>query len=152
MAGASVFYLQAITRISQSGWKTRGLCGTGRSRSPPFPYGYVRAEATDGLWRLGDQSVVIPSFAGDGMSIALHSARLAGEQFLSGGNADDYQRCLRRHAAGPVRLATTLIADHGAALGPGDSRRGKPAGAVRLLQATVGGTRLEMAGYRRPGQ
>jgi flavin-dependent dehydrogenase len=39
-----------------------------------IPYGYVR-EASDGLWALGDQAAVIPSFTGDGMSIALHSGR-----------------------------------------------------------------------------
>jgi flavin-dependent dehydrogenase len=37
-----------------------------------IPYGYVRA-SSDGVWALGDQAAVIPSFTGDGMSIALHS-------------------------------------------------------------------------------
>lgn len=39
-----------------------------------IPYGYVCA-AADGIGRLGDQAAVIPSFSGDGISIALHSAR-----------------------------------------------------------------------------
>lgn len=72
-----------------------------------LPYGYVRTGG-DGPWRLGDQAVVIPSFAGDGMSIALHSARLAAERYLAGGTADDYQRTLAHDVAGQVRRATLL--------------------------------------------
>jgi flavin-dependent dehydrogenase len=72
-----------------------------------LPYGYVRSCA-DGPWRLGDQAAVIPSFAGDGMSIALHSARLAAEHYLAGRTADDYQRALARDVAGQVRRATVL--------------------------------------------
>ena len=35
-----------------------------------LPHGYVAWQSA-GLWRLGDQAAVIPSFSGDGMSIAL---------------------------------------------------------------------------------
>ena len=58
-----------------------------------IPYGHVQRK-NDGLWRLGDQGAVIPSFAGEGMSIAMHSSRLAAEVVLSGGTAEDYQRRL----------------------------------------------------------
>ncbi|HSO32744.1 MAG TPA: FAD-dependent monooxygenase [Labilithrix sp.] len=72
-----------------------------------IPYGYVRHHA-DGPWRLGDQAAVIPSFSGDGMSIALHSAELAATTYLEGGDADAYQRRLARDVSGQVRLATLL--------------------------------------------
>jgi flavin-dependent dehydrogenase len=106
-----------------------------------IPYGHVRRRGQDGLWRLGDQSAVIPSFAGDGMSIALHSARLAADHFLAGANADDYQRALCRHARSPVRLATLLsqimVRPWGQTVLAGASRL-----LPHLVQATVGGTRL----------
>jgi flavin-dependent dehydrogenase len=73
-----------------------------------IPYGYLRRDAPDGLWRLGDQAAVIPSFSGDGISIALHSAHLAAEHFLAGGKADEYQRNLHAQLSGPVKAATVV--------------------------------------------
>jgi flavin-dependent dehydrogenase len=72
-----------------------------------IPYGYVR-QTSDGLWRLGDQAAVIPSFSGDGMSLALHGAELAASTFLQGGSADDYQRQLASDVTGQMVLATAL--------------------------------------------
>lgn len=72
-----------------------------------IPYGHVQLRA-DGLWRLGDQAAVIPSFSGDGMSIALHSAQLAAATYLVGGGADAYQRRLARDVTGQVLLATVV--------------------------------------------
>jgi menaquinone-9 beta-reductase len=72
-----------------------------------IPYGYVRQTA-DGLWRLGDQAAVIPSFAGDGMSIALHSARLAARYYLDGASVGAYQRRMARDVGTAVRCATLL--------------------------------------------
>jgi flavin-dependent dehydrogenase len=72
-----------------------------------IPYGYVRRDS-DGLWRLGDQAAVIPSFSGDGMSIALHSARLAATTVLRGGSADEYQRQLAHDLTAQLAVATTL--------------------------------------------
>jgi flavin-dependent dehydrogenase len=73
-----------------------------------IPYGYVRARGDDGLWRLGDQAAVIPSLAGEGMSIALHSARLAAEVFLAGGDSQTYQQALARDVGRQVGRATWL--------------------------------------------
>ncbi|HET8637810.1 MAG TPA: FAD-dependent oxidoreductase, partial [Acidobacteriaceae bacterium] len=73
-----------------------------------IPYGYLRRDSPDGLWRLGDQAAVIPSFSGDGISIALHSAHLAAEHFLAGGSADEYQRNLHSQLSGPVKAATVV--------------------------------------------
>ena len=74
-----------------------------------IPYGHVqrRAEERD-LWRLGDQAAVIPSFSGDGMSIALHSAELAASLYLGGSSADAYQRRLARDVRGQVVFSTVL--------------------------------------------
>jgi flavin-dependent dehydrogenase len=74
------------------------------------PYGYVHegAEALPGVFRLGDQAAVIPSFCGDGMSIALHTAHLAARTVLRGGDAAEYHAAVRRDVARPVRLAAGL--------------------------------------------
>jgi flavin-dependent dehydrogenase len=72
-----------------------------------IPYGHVQRHAA-GPWRLGDQAAVIPSFSGDGMSIALHSAELASSIYLSGGSAESYQRRLARDVRAQVFLATIL--------------------------------------------
>ena len=48
------------------------------------PYGFVRKEAADtDLYCVGDQLAVIPSLTGDGMAIAMMSARRAAEHILS---------------------------------------------------------------------
>jgi menaquinone-9 beta-reductase len=70
----------------------------------PIPYGYV-AQRPSGLWRLGDQAAVIPSFTGDGMSIALHSGALAAQLALERKSADHYQRELCSHLRRTMRLS-----------------------------------------------
>jgi flavin-dependent dehydrogenase len=72
-----------------------------------IPYGHVQKTA-GGVWRLGDQAAVIPSFAGDGLAIALHSAHLAAKAYLGGRTADDYQRALTRDLGAQVLGATVL--------------------------------------------
>jgi len=73
-----------------------------------IPYGMLPADASDGLWRLGDQAAVIPSFAGDGMAIALESARLAGEIYTRGGTAAELAQRLRLRLKGSVGVSTTI--------------------------------------------
>jgi menaquinone-9 beta-reductase len=72
-----------------------------------IPYGYVKRLA-DGPWHLGDQAAVIPSFSGDGISIALHSARLAAEYYLAGKSTSQFQGRLARDIAEQVRRATLI--------------------------------------------
>jgi menaquinone-9 beta-reductase len=72
-----------------------------------IPYGYV-ARDVDGCWRVGDQVAVIPSFTGDGMAIALHSAALAVEMMLGGRPVGEYQRALGRQLGNGMRIATAL--------------------------------------------
>ena len=73
-----------------------------------IPYGHVQRTAPDGLWRVGDQAAVIPSFCGDGMAIALHSGALAASHFLQGLSPDAYQRRLHRQLARRLWAATRL--------------------------------------------
>jgi flavin-dependent dehydrogenase len=75
-----------------------------------IPYGFVyRAPSGQqpGLYRLGDQMAVIPSFCGYGMSIALHTAFLAVECYLHG-DADTYHRAARRDLLPLIRRAAFL--------------------------------------------
>jgi flavin-dependent dehydrogenase len=81
-----------------------------------IPYGYVLDHA-DGLWRLGDQAAVIPSFTGDGMSIALYSADLAASTYLRGGTATEYQERLAHDVGHQVRMS--MILSRGLLLRPG---------------------------------
>lgn len=73
------------------------------------PYGHLAAQAEDGLWRLGDQAAVIPSFCGDGMAIALESGRLAGAMLAEGASAMEYQRALLKRTRRPVRIAMLAL-------------------------------------------
>jgi flavin-dependent dehydrogenase len=72
-----------------------------------IPYGHVQ-QASDGLWRLGDQAAVIPSFAGDGLAIALHSAHAAADAYLTGQDAAAFQRRLARDLKAQV-IGATLV-------------------------------------------
>lgn len=73
------------------------------------PYGFLQREgAVQGLFRLGDQAAVIPSFCGEGMAIALHSAEVAASVLLGGGTAADYAGILRRDVQPRLRLAMAL--------------------------------------------
>ncbi len=97
------------------------------------PYGFVhRPEPADpaGVFRLGDQAGVIPSFCGDGVAMALHSA-FAASAAVRGAGAGAYHRGLRRDIARQVgrawaiyrvgRAAPGLMA-RGARLWPGALR------------------------------
>jgi flavin-dependent dehydrogenase len=72
-----------------------------------IPYGYL-AGRPDGLWSVGDQAAVIPSFTGDGMSIALHSAALAARMYLAHETAEHYYQQLQTHLRRRMNLATAL--------------------------------------------
>lgn len=73
----------------------------------PIPYGFV-AGKDRGVWCVGDQVAVIPSFTGDGMSIALHSASLAVQMYVAGQNIAEFNRALRTQLGKGMRLATLL--------------------------------------------
>jgi flavin-dependent dehydrogenase len=87
----------------------------------PIPYGYL-AGGVPGLWRVGDQAAVIPSFTGDGISIALHSGALAAQMLLEGASAEDYHCSLRAQLRPGMSLATlisrAMVSGAGRALAP----------------------------------
>jgi menaquinone-9 beta-reductase len=72
-----------------------------------IPYGYLASHSA-GLWRIGDQAAVIPSFAGDGMAIALHSGMLAADLHLAGKSPEDFARTLHGQLRTGMSLATLI--------------------------------------------
>jgi flavin-dependent dehydrogenase len=72
-----------------------------------IPYGHL-AKSSSGLWRVGDQAAVIPSFTGDGMAIALHSGALAAEMSAAGKFPDQYHQLLFEQLRRGMSLATVL--------------------------------------------
>lgn len=74
------------------------------------PYGWCARAGAVGLFRLGDQSAVIASLAGDGVAIALASAARAAQFFLKGGAeaAARFQADFTHSARRPVGLANLL--------------------------------------------
>ncbi len=75
-----------------------------------LPYGYVcRArDCAGGLYRVGDQLAVIPSFTGEGIAIALRTARLAAEAIVAGVPSSDFVTMARRQLRWPMRVAGLL--------------------------------------------
>jgi flavin-dependent dehydrogenase len=74
-----------------------------------IPYGFLhrpRPSDAQGLFRIGDQVGVIPSLTGDGMAIALHSARLAASFYLAKRHASSaFHRQIRADLRLQIRLA-----------------------------------------------
>jgi flavin-dependent dehydrogenase len=70
-----------------------------------IPYGYIRRTTESSLYCIGDQAAVIPSFTGDGISIALHTARCAVAAYLEAEPAEVFQAKLRSALLPQMRLA-----------------------------------------------
>lgn len=70
-----------------------------------IPYGHIRRTTEEGLYCIGDQAAVIPSFTGDGISIALHTARCAVAACLAEEPAPLFQARLRSALLPQMRLA-----------------------------------------------
>jgi flavin-dependent dehydrogenase len=107
------------------------------------PYGFVHRESegpgTPAVFRLGDQMGVIPSLAGEGMAIALHSAFVASACLLENGSASAYHAAMRRSVTRPIRVASALYRCGRARVGQGmmmATMRAWP-GALRALAAAT---------------
>ena len=77
------------------------------------PYGFLHRPAADdtpSLFRLGDQLAVIPSFTGDGISMALHTAAEAAASLLRGEAAFSYHRRMHRQLRAQMKIAGGLYA------------------------------------------
>jgi flavin-dependent dehydrogenase len=74
------------------------------------PYGWRASAAPPGVFRLGDQAGVIPSFAGEGIGLALASAECAVGHWKEGGGgaAPGYQRAFARRLRRPLAVAGVL--------------------------------------------
>ncbi len=74
------------------------------------PYGWRTDTTRSGLFRLGDQAAVIASLAGDGIAIALASARMAADHFIRYGpeGALRFQFHLAKAARRPLWIADRL--------------------------------------------
>ncbi len=70
------------------------------------PYGFRQpASGPPGLYRVGDQAAVIPSFTGEGVALALHSGLAAAEAILAGQDAAGFHAAWRCRSGGPMRWA-----------------------------------------------
>ncbi len=107
-----------------------------------MPYGWVAQELPAGpVYRLGDQAAVIPSFTGDGMAMALRSARQGAEAILGRRPASEFQRELAHRFRGPVRLAG-LVASLTAATAAQRLLVAAASAAPWLLAGIAAGTRI----------
>ncbi|MBR0552966.1 NAD(P)/FAD-dependent oxidoreductase [Stakelama marina] len=81
--------------------------GTAIDAVANVPYGWRATGTRSGLFRLGDQAGVIPSLAGEGMSIAVASGLYAAGAWLTGGAgaAPGYQRDFAGRIARPLAVA-----------------------------------------------
>lgn len=122
-----------------------------------IPYGYMATnnEAQPaGLWPIGDQAAVIPSFTGDGMSIALHSACLAADTWLAGRDVgrylDQFQVQLRPGMGLATLLSRAMVTPAGRWVAP-ELLRGLPGGMrwiasrTRIPAQFLASARLESA-------
>jgi len=103
------------------------------------PYGYVY-DGDGAAFRLGDQMGVIPSLAGEGMAIALHSGLLAGTCVLADAPARQYHERMRRTVTRPIRIASALYR--------GGRSRMAQAMMMATLRAWPGGLRALAAATR----
>lgn len=70
----------------------------------PYGYQFRGNNRESGLYRLGDQLAVIPSFAGEGLSLAIHSACAAAKDCLGG--TDSYYDDMASALRGPLQLTS----------------------------------------------
>lgn len=92
------------------------LAGARRLRARPLaiariPYGHVHRPHRDdppGLYRLGDQAGVVPSFCGDGLAIALHTGLRAAQAILAGASAQAHHARLSAEVGPQIARARGL--------------------------------------------
>lgn len=76
-----------------------------------IPYGYMRYSAVaSNVFPLGDQLCVIPSFTGDGTSLALSSGVAAAQAVIAGRTAEAFQRSFVHRVRGQFFWARAVEA------------------------------------------
>jgi flavin-dependent dehydrogenase len=101
-------YLKTSSRFLRERLFAAQECSSRPLALSHIPYGYIRRDTAPGLWALGDQTAVIPSFSGDGMAIALHSAHCAVACHASQKDATEYNRQMRQCHQSQVTWTTRL--------------------------------------------
>jgi flavin-dependent dehydrogenase len=108
-AAALAYLRQLIPALDE---RLRGAtpCWTAPASVAGLPYGYLcrPSDCADGVYRVGDQFAVIPSFTGEGIAIALRTARLAADAIMAGVPSRDFAATARREVRWPMRVAALL--------------------------------------------
>lgn len=74
-----------------------------------IPYGFIRRQAlAPNLYAIGDQAAVIPSFTGDGMSVALFTGIAAAQAVITGLPATRFQPKIHHQLRHQINRATLL--------------------------------------------
>jgi menaquinone-9 beta-reductase len=116
MAGASwpaaLAYLRGLVPLLDARLRGARPLGVRPSSVARMPYGYVcpAGDCADGLYRTGDQFAVIPSFTGEGIALALRTARLAAEAVLAREPAERFVATARSEILPAMRAACLLEA------------------------------------------
>jgi menaquinone-9 beta-reductase len=111
-----------------------------------IPYGFVRKRAISrSIYTIGDQLAVIPSYTGDGISIALHSGISAARALVNGTPANEFQHTITARIRPQMRWAKAgnvfLSTSAGQLLSAGMARA-LPSAAARIMLFAVNATRL----------
>lgn len=106
--------------------------------------GHLHRDDAAAVFRIGDRLAHIPPFTGDGLAIALASAKLAAEHILAGSTPARYLAAARRLTGKSVRFAGLLSGL--AATGPGRAAlMGAAAVAPGMIEGIVRRTRLPLS-------
>jgi menaquinone-9 beta-reductase len=117
-----------------------------------LPYGYVYTPTPydpPGLFRLGDQTAVIASLAGEGVALALAGGSLAARTWAGGGRGNHYHGRLTASLSRQMRLASGV---HRLCLAPALQHWVAAAcalwpGMIRVAAAATRANRLTHSGY-----
>jgi menaquinone-9 beta-reductase len=98
---ARVPLLQQVLNESQPVWPRPKTVAN-------LPYGYCAVDAESGLFPVGDQFAVLPSFTGTGISFAMASGALAAKHVAQGNSSSAYVASARQMARHVLRRALPL--------------------------------------------
>lgn len=107
---ATLAYLRAAVPALDVRLRNARPLGLRPSSVARIPYGYVcpASDCADSLYRIGDQFAVLPSFTGEGIALALRTARLAAEAVLAREPAAGFVVTARREVLPAMRTARLL--------------------------------------------
>jgi flavin-dependent dehydrogenase len=138
LAGQSGFFADLVAEAQPLWEKPVAVAG--------IPYGFMRQNPISPLiYPVGDQLAVIPSYTGDGMSIALHSGIAAARAILNGTPAGEFQHSmasgLRRQMLW-ARAGNLLFSTSPAQIMTGGIAKLLPRAAPKVITFIVNATRM----------